>query len=390
MNILQVCIRYPPAQGGAEKHTFQLAHHLNRLGHSVNVFTTDLLRFDQKSLFRIENENPNAKSLDVPVKRFHTIFNLKGYPITPSIINALLSAKPDIIHTHSYAYFPTLAAHFIGRLRGIPIIFTSHGLHAFQNRTILSTYDKIIGRWSLSVPRKIIAISRFDAYWYSKLYVPREKIVVVPSCLLWEDYTDVYRDSSFRKTFGISEDSFLILFVGRIDKVKGLQFLIHALYTLIDQNPQTRLLIVGPDFGMEQYCRRLASNIGVSQHIIWAGTLNGEKLQQAYLNCDVCVIPSLFEPMGRVPAEALAYGKPVVVSDVGGMRDIVEHGCTGLRVSPERPDKLASAIGSMMEKPEWAEEMAQRGRLFIEQNYTWKNNINKILEVYQEAIRMNS
>jgi D-inositol-3-phosphate glycosyltransferase len=180
----------------------------------------------------------------------------------------------------------------------------------------------------------------------------------------------------------------LVLFVGRLERLKGVEIAIRALALLHDrQHEDVRLLVLGQDSreGDESEMERLkavASEVGVRDRVDFVGSVAHHELPYFYAAADVCVMPSYSESFGLVGLEAQACGCPVVASDVSGLRSVVRDEVTGYLVEGHDPAAYAERIGRLLADGELAQQMGRRGRL-LAQRYSWSRTADRLEELFE-------
>jgi glycosyltransferase involved in cell wall biosynthesis len=226
--------------------------------------------------------------------------------------------------------------------------------------------------------------SKANADICSQIYgVPQNRITVVPlgiplPILRNADQPDVSRMKR-------------VLYVGRLDRRKGIDTLFAAIPTVLHRCPETQFMVVGPDTGeapgslsYQEYAHRVFSTEELV-YIIFAGAVARSKLYEYYRQADVVVAPSRYESFGLVYLEAMAHGKPVVACNVGGVGEVVSHDC-GILVPPDEPDYLANAILTLLDDDERRIQMGKRGRLRVESDFTQEKMAYRMLEVYRRFV----
>lgn len=389
MNVLQLCIRFPPAPGGAEKHVYHISKELIVRGHDLKVFTSDL--YTEVPFVRIEN--PASSYNGVPVKRFRS-YTLKGemhYVFTPSMLKALLKEKTDIIHTHSYGYFQTSVGAFTKKLRGLPLIITPH-FHPWwsmwggrKRKQLRKIYDKLIAKPVLEAMDKVICHSENEKALLSKFSVPEEKVRIIPAGVDFDHFRVVPSPDRFRDFYDISGR--IVLFVGRLASNKGLKHLIDSVPKVISESKDTTFVLVGEDESQRNLLEKQAERLGVRDKLIFTGHItDNELLRSAYSACDVFVLPSEYEAFGIVLLEAMACEKPCIATNVGGVPEVVEDGKTGLLVEYGNPEQLANAIIELIGDENRRTEMGRAGRRRVKENFTWPKVVDRLEGVYKEMI----
>jgi glycosyltransferase involved in cell wall biosynthesis len=249
-------------------------------------------------------------------------------------------------------------------------------------------YDIFFGYQLLRDAAKVIALNHVEAEQYRAMGVPEEKIAIIPNGIDLSEYVNLPPKGAFKKKFNIPEDRKIILYLGRIHKIKGIDILIKA-YAYMRNKMNLRdivLVIAGPDDGYLNEAKRLAQALDVSNHVLFTGPLYGEDKMAAYIDSEVYVLPSRYETFPMAILEAYACGKPVVASEVGGLRDLVKNGETGLLFKPEDVKQLAERISNILNDDKMAEEMGLRGRNFVEEDFTIEKIIEKLEKLYEEVV----
>ncbi|HEY0831851.1 MAG TPA: glycosyltransferase [Candidatus Dormibacteraeota bacterium] len=212
-----------------------------------------------------------------------------------------------------------------------------------------------------------------------------ERVVVVPPGVDLSVFQPIDRAEARRKIgYGVGR---LLLFVGRLERLKGVEVAIRALALLRDRaHEDVRLLILGEDStdGDESEKDRLkaiATAAGVRDHVDFLGSVAHHELPFFYSAADVCVMPSYSESFGLVGLEAQACGRPVVGSGVTGLRSVVRDEVSGYLIDSHDPATYAERIGRLLDNPELAQQMGRRGRL-LAQRFSWTRTADRLEEMF--------
>jgi glycosyltransferase involved in cell wall biosynthesis len=393
MKILQVINGfYPPySEGGAAIVAYNISKTMARRGHEITVFTTNIL--NRSSLFSFPRKC--IKTNNLKVCYFNNLI-YKTSKIAYFSYELFQSLKLDIsnydlIHLHEYRSYIALAVYYFSKKNNIPYILQAHGqLPIIGSWKILKiAYDFLLGSKVLKNANGVIALSRIEARQYENMGVPKERIFVVPNGIDLLEYAKSPPKGAFRKKFNISEDKRILLYIGRIHWIKGVDILVRA-YTLLAKRPgfkDTVLVIAGPDDGYLGKAKSLVQELGVSDSVLFTGPLYGRDKLSAYVDAEFLVLPSRYETFPSIVLEAYACAKPVIASNVEAMPQIVLHGETGLifRAGDER--ELASALAHLLENPKEAEKMGRNARRLAEEKYSIEKIAAELEKVYEEVIR---
>jgi D-inositol-3-phosphate glycosyltransferase len=200
--------------------------------------------------------------------------------------------------------------------------------------------------------------------------------------------------ADLRRRLGIGADEKVILFTGRLERLKGVEILVHALAAILDGRTQrdVRLLVLGADSsngireagvhgGERARLEALAVEIGVDDRVDFLGTVPHEDLPAYYSLADVCAVPSYSESFGLVAIEAQACGTAVVASRIGGLRQLVLDGITGVTVPSHEPVAWAEALRHVIDDPQARRVMGSAARQ-LAQAYSWETSADLLLEAY--------
>jgi D-inositol-3-phosphate glycosyltransferase len=216
-----------------------------------------------------------------------------------------------------------------------------------------------------------------------------ERVVVVPPGVDLVMFQPIDRAEARRKIgYGLGR---MLLFVGRLERLKGAEVAIHALSLIRDRDhDDVRLLILGEDSkdGDESEKERLkavATELAVRDRVDFLGSVAHHELPYFYSAADVCVMPSYSESFGLVGLEAQACARPVVGSNVSGLRSVVRDEVTGYLINGHEPALYAARIGRLLDDSELAQQMGRRGRL-LAQRFSWTRTANRLQELFEEVV----
>jgi glycosyltransferase involved in cell wall biosynthesis len=189
----------------------------------------------------------------------------------------------------------------------------------------------------------------------------------------------------FRPASDWPADGGYILFVGRLVEQKGIEYLLRAFSYVRQKFPDVRLMIVG-DGEFKEWLERLASNLTILRNVDFVPWVQHEDLARLYQRARIVVIPSIFEPFGMVALEAMACKRPVVASNIGGLREIVRHGKTGFLVNPKDHLDLALWMMTLLSDNGLQSRMGAAGYQRVsEEGYTWASIADQFGDLYQEV-----
>jgi glycogen(starch) synthase len=216
--------------------------------------------------------------------------------------------------------------------------------------------------------------------------LPEDKLVMVPNGVDAEAYAKVKNEdlSRFRITFALPEEK-IVLFVGRLVYEKGVHVFVNAIPKVLGK-ANAKFVIVGNGY-MKEQLSNIVKSMGVTHKVMFTGFVDDETLRKLQSCADVSVVPSLFEPFGIVALEAMAAKSPVVVSDTGGLSEIVDHDVTGVKVFPENPDSLAWGMTKVLLDGGYANWIKSNAYKKIQEKYNWDKIAHQTKTVYEAILK---
>ncbi len=328
------------------------------------------------------------------------------YPFIPEFSKNLEEyihrQKEDYDIVHSHYWLSGLAGIFIKRKLGLPLVHTYHTLGFIKRRALGQKEHSNRAnseRYIANDSDLIISPSKEERESLVKEYgiSPSKVEVVHPGVnprLFYPGENRVFLNKK-----GIRKDDFILLFVGRIEPVKGLALVIEALKIMKQKNPllfeKTKLLVIGGGkmeeelFENEEVSRieAQAEQIGLENKVSFLGSIDHSKLRKYYSVADALIVPSLYESFGLVTVEALACGTPIIVSQVGRMRNIVKEGKNGFSFRPGDPVSLLHAIENLFDhrKKLWSVASVRED---VVRRFSWDRTAEKIYRIFEELLKI--
>jgi glycogen(starch) synthase len=216
--------------------------------------------------------------------------------------------------------------------------------------------------------------------------LPSDKLVMVPNGVNTHCYdasNGVNDSKTFRLKFALPEEK-IVLYVGRLVYEKGIHILINAVPKILSK-VDAKFIIVGSGYMKEQLLN-IVRSMGLEHKVLFEGFLDEETLVKLQKIADVSVVPSLFEPFGIVALEAMAAKSPVVVSDTGGLSEIVDHDFSGVKVYPNNPDSLAWGISKVLLDQNYANHLRENAYRKVQEKYDWEKIAQQTKRIYEGVL----
>jgi glycosyltransferase involved in cell wall biosynthesis len=348
MKIIMVCPRYHPDIGGVETHVKEISERMVKRGHIVEVVCTDP-----------HGIHPEKDLINgVHITRFRSFAPNDAYFFAPQMVFYLKKCEGSLLHAHGYHAFPALFAAMAAQ--GKKLIFTPHYHgkgHTWFRNVLLMGYDRIAKRIFYRAD-KIICDSEYEKKLVTKKFpVQKDKFVWIPIGINFHEFT----------AFNATRDPHRLLYIGRIEKYKGIHHIIEALPTLEEYS----LVIVGKG-PYEKDLNDLAQTLDIQHKITWKKDLSREDLIREYNSAGIFISLSSFEAFGITVAEALASGLQAIVNNEGALAEFIDNDvCIGIEPSAEN---LEHAIHSM-----------KAPSVYKKKIFDWDEVVERIIQTYSEG-----
>jgi D-inositol-3-phosphate glycosyltransferase len=342
--------------GGMSVYIRELAHELGRQGHAVDVYT----RFHDPADPQIVDLGHQARLIHLKAGREESIHKLLMYCYLPEFCCNLENYRStnglhyDLVFSHYW--LSGWVGEYLQRWWRVPHLIMFHTLGAVKNAVSIgedSPELRIVSEKESvkNCHRIIVATQREKEELMNRYGAVPDKIGVVPCGVNMELFRPVDRVGA-RQRLGLSDEK-VLLCVGRIDPLKGIDQLLKAV-PLLRGIPKLRLWVIGGDERSQselEKLKKLSAELNIQDRVQFQGLVRQEELPYYYSSADVCVVPSYYESFGLVALESLACGTPVVATDVGDLRNIIRHGETGYITPDNSTALLAAGINSMLSRP---------------------------------------
>ncbi|MDK2798857.1 MAG: hypothetical protein PWP27_581 [Clostridiales bacterium] len=387
MKVLMLSWEYPPRIiGGISRVVHDLAQKLGQQGHEIHIITC---------------WDPNTKELEkdkyVFVHRVHT-YDLKAnnfidwimhlnFALTEYSVKLLNNlGNVDIIHAHDWIV--TYVSRVLKHVYKIPLVCTIHATEHGRNQGIHNEMQRYINdvEWWLTYESwKVICNSYYMKNEIETIFqVPYSKIHVIPNGISADKFNGIEKDYEFRKNFAADNEK-IIFFVGRLVQEKGIHILIDAIPKILAHYYDVKFVISGKGPQLD-FLREKANNMNIGHKVYFTGYISDENLKKLYKCADIAVFPSLYEPFGIVALEAMAANIPVVVTETGGLGEIVEHAYDGMKAYVGNANSLADCIIALLYHPDLYDRVKTNAMHKIKNHYNWDLIGNQTLTLYNEVI----
>ena len=387
MKILMLTWEYPPrVVGGISKVVYDLSHRLIKDGHQVTVVTyrdgdTSYYEDDEGiNVYRVDNYMIHPNNFIDWIMQLN--FNMVAK--ASELMNKF--GKFDVIHAHDWLV--SYAAKSLKEAYDVPMVATIHATENGRNSGIHDETQRYINdsEWQLTYEAsEVIVNSNYMKNEIQRIFgLPYDKINVIPNGVKLDKFEGIERDYDLRRQYAMDNEK-IILYVGRLVYEKGVQNLIGAMPKILENYHDSKLVICGRG-GMMDELKQEAHNLGIDEKVYFVGYCDAAKVQKMYINADIAVFPSTYEPFGIVALEGMLSGTPTVVSDVGGLNEIVEHGVTGMKSYAGNSNSIADSILALLYDQELCDRVSKNAIEVVKEKYNWNIIAQATFKTYEKAI----
>lgn len=391
--------------GGMNVYVRELAKQLGRMGHRVDIFTRSQ---DEHVPHVVHDLGYGNRVFHIPAGPEKPVSKEELAEYIPAFSQAVLELVEnkgisyDLIHSHYW--MSGMAGKELKAAWGIPMVHMFHTLGLMKNR--IAGEGEFEGDYRIRGEREVlrttdmvIAATVAELAQLQWLYeVKTDNIRVVPPGVDLGKFYPIPEEDA-REYLQVPVCQRMLLFVGRIEPLKGVETLIRSLAVLRDKGVLKKhkvcLSIIGGDASVSEESMshemsrlmRLREELGLEEVVTFLGKRAQDSLPYYYSAAEVVVVPSHYESFGMVALEAMACGTPVVASQIGGLAYLIQDGETGYHVRDQDPDELADRLAELLEDHELHRRMSKSATRFA-QSFSWNAVTSQILEVYSEITNL--
>ncbi len=389
MKIMMLSWEYPPRiVGGIARVVHDLSHTFAKQGHEVHVITYqegDTKEFEKDGevfVHRVTNYPINANNFIDWVMQLNFCMVEKAADVIKEY------GKFNIVHAHDWLV--AYAARAIKKTYKLPLVATIHATESGRNRGIHNSSQGYVNdvEWMLTYEASnVICNSMFMKNEIKNLFgKPTENVHVVPNGINVNKFEGKERDWEFRRNYA-SDYEKIIFFAGRIVNEKGIQVLLNAAPKILANYPNVKFVIAGRGPCLDEL-KGLTNYLGLDNKVYFTGYLNDVQITKMYKAIDIATFPSLYEPFGIVALEGMLAGAATVVSDIGGLNEIISHGIDGMKSYAGNPNSLADSILECLFDEKLCERMAKKAQEKVVAEFNWDTISKKTMDVYKQTIAM--
>jgi len=385
VKILHLASEYPPQKVfGLGRFVHGLAREQARQGHEVHVVTNSMGGRQHETeecgvhVHRVDfPPPPEPAHIGATVTQFNT-------QLIERILRDAVCPEAHVVNSHDY--LTALAGKVVARRLGATFVVTVHDTvvgKRFGKLNNDAKYAANIEHWMYQLADRIICVSEHTRNEVVERYgAPQGKTFAIHNAVSEEDFPtpDPRLLARFRRVLA-RDDEKIVLYVGRLDREKGVDVLVRAFARVRDVPAK---LVVAGKGKLEPGLRKLAADLGIADRTVFAGYLVGQVLSHAYRGANVLVVPSLYEPFGIVALEGMVCGLPVVASSTGGLTEVVNDGETGLLALSGDEEDLSRTLELVLRDDVLASRLGEHAKERALSEYSWSSVSTRLSEIIDD------
>lgn len=391
MKIALACPASLPATqfGGILFLCVDIARELAKIGHDVTIYTTDLDSANNAKTFN--KKLPRLENIDgFKINRTHAWFYFNLFYVNPGMYSQLKKDRPDIIHTVGIRSFQSIIAALVSKECKIPLVISDQGgLTTHPDLETNSLIKKILYRFQIPFIKfiinqatKISVPNEYEKKIFTKFNAESKVSIIQNGINLDSFHTTI----DFKGKYKINND--FILFVGRFNKVKGVDVLLKA-WSLIKNSKEignTKLVIMGVDFGFESEMFNMINELEIKDSVFVIKKPPREDVIAAYQDCKFLVLPSRWELSPLTPLEGFAFKKPVISTTAHGIPYTIQDKENAILVDPEDHRQLSDAILKLISDEKIRTAYGLAGYKLVQETCNSTNMARNTLKIYKEIV----
>ena len=364
--------------GGTSDLMFKIAKAQKKAGLSPIILSGDY-KFDYELA-------DNLHGVDFVICK--SFFDKLGFSLMPSMIWKLFSIRKDVdvVHMHVYRTFQNVILYLFCKTFSIPYVMDAHGAVPYhENKKFLKrVFDFIIGKRILRDAKHLIAetVVGRDEYLSIMPSLVADEVIVLSPPFDTDEFISLPAKGLFREKYQIDPNLKVVMFLGRIHYIKGNDFLIKGFAEALKLRPDLFLILVGPDDGHMEECKKIVDELNISSNVLFTGFLGGEHKNSALIDAEIVVQLSRFEQGAWAPLEGVLCKTPIIVTADTGTGEDVKRIKAGYLVDFDNNEMLANTIINILDNYDDAKKLTNEARDFIIENLSMNARIGEYTDLY--------
>lgn len=367
--------------GGTSDLMFKIAKAQHKKGLKPIILSGNYM-FDNE----LREKLPN-----VEFKILNSYFNKLGFSIMPGLWRVLNNelSDIDIVHMHTFRTFQNVLIYFFCRYKKIPYVIDAHGAVPYYSEKVLlkKFFDLVLGRRILNNASALIGETEVGKQEYLSIEpsLGQEKLPILSPPFDTDEFLNLPKKGLFRSKFNIHENLKVISFLGRINEIKGNDFLIEGFAKLLKKRDDVFLVLIGGDDGHMDFCKSLVKKLDIENKVLFTGFIGGDEKNSALIDSDIVAQMSRAEQGAWAPFEAVLCGTPIIVTEDTGAGEDVKRVNAGEVVKFGNVDDLALKLCNILDNYEDALSKTKIAGDFINAKMSMDARCHEYTDIYLQA-----
>ncbi len=387
LNVLMLSWEFPPFKvGGLAAHVYDLSKMLVKKGYTIHVLTcsfpgaADYEIVDGVHVHRFD-------AYEIPAPEFLQWDLNMNVLMERKAIEIIIKNNIDIIHAHDWLV--ASAAIGLKHLFRKPLIATIHSLERGRRNGLFNDgqhmIDQIENLLIQEAWHNIVCSQYMQSLCHFSFRFPNDKMTIIPNGVRFDDFSiELSKEEAqihHKKYARLGEH--IVAYIGRLVPEKGVNVLLGAVKKVLEKQPKTKFVIAGEGWHRSEL-QRISAEMKIADKVLFTGYLPEEDFLPYFYVADILVVPSTYEPFGIVALEGMATKTPIIVSDVGGLSEIVDHQWTGMKVPPDNSQELADTIIELLTNKKLRQRIVTNAIDKLKHVYDWSIIADHTIKVYEK------
>lgn len=388
LNVLMLSWEFPPFKvGGLASHVYDLSKMLVKKGHTIHIVTCsfpgapDYELVDGVHVHRFD-------AYEIPAPEFLQWDLNMNVLMEKKAIEIINEYNIDIIHAHDWLV--ASAAIGLKHLFRKPLIATIHSLERGRRNGLFNDgqhmIDQIENFLIQEAWHNIVCSQYMQSLCHFSFIFPNDKMTIIPNGVRYDDFSVKLSKGDavkHHKKYAQIEEQ-IVAYIGRLVPEKGVNILLGAVKPVLEKMPNTKFVVAGEGWHRNEL-QRIAKELDIEEKVLFTGYLPEEDFLAYFNVSDILVVPSTYEPFGIVALEGMATKTPIIVSDVGGLSEIVDHQWTGMKVPADNSQALADSIIELLTNETLRNRIVSNAVDKLKHVYDWSIIADHTIKVYQNV-----
>jgi glycosyltransferase involved in cell wall biosynthesis len=381
---------YPPFKvGGLAAHVYDISKMLVKKGFEIHVVTCSFPGAEDYEL--IDGVHVHRfDAYEIPAPDFLQWDLNMNLLMEKKAIEIIEKYKIDILHAHDWLV--ANAAIGLKHLYRKPLVATIHSLERGRRSGLFNNgqnmIDQIENLLIQEAWHNIVCSQYMQSLCHFSFDFPYDKMTIIPNGVRYKEFSiDLTKEEKAKhhKKYA-NENENIIAYIGRLVPEKGVNILLGAVRFVLEKRPNTKFVVAGEGWHRNEL-ENISRDLGISEKVLFTGYLPDEDFLAYFNVAEVLVVPSTYEPFGIVALEGMATKTPIIVSDVGGLSEIVDHRWTGMKVPADNSSVLADTIVELLENQSLSKNIVKNALEKLVHVYDWSIIADQTIKVYDQVFK---